>query len=61
MEKSRQSELSAREAEFLARARDALEHMERTGITYSVEEVSVLLTARIEARRIELLKGTSPV
>ncbi len=46
----------AAQSKFLSRGRDALEHMERTGISYSVEELSALLTAKIEAKRAELLK-----
>lgn len=41
---------------FQARGREAQAHMERTGVAFSVEEVSAFLTARIEARRVELLK-----
>jgi hypothetical protein len=55
MERTRQIERAAQKTEFLARGRDSLEHMARTGISYSVEDVSKFLTDKIEARRAELL------
>ena len=40
---------------FYARGRAALEEMERTGISFTVEEVSEYLGRKLMAKRVELL------
>ena len=46
---------SAEREAFYARGRAALEEMERTGISFTVEEVSEYLGRKLMAKRVELL------
>ena len=47
---------SEREA-FYARGRAALEEMERTGISFTVDDVSEYLARKLMAKRAELLRS----